>query len=113
MSMSKTAGATCCPVANDMPVMAVLMKPVAGYRHWPAELTEPCSWYCQRETTGGCQHEPAEALHGTGAGRAAAAGAVGRVISFPAGPAQAGAAIAKTASNAPASDPNARAPRIE
>jgi len=30
MSMSKTNGATCRPVANDVPVMAVLMKPVAG-----------------------------------------------------------------------------------
>jgi hypothetical protein len=30
MSMSKTEGATCCPVANDVPVMPVLMNPVAG-----------------------------------------------------------------------------------
>src|SRR5437868_14095217 len=92
MSMSKTEGATCCPVANDAPVMAVLMNPVAGSMHWPAELTEPCSWYCQRETTGGCQQEPADVLHGTGAGRAAAACAPGRGMSCVAGPAHAGAA---------------------
>src|SRR5215469_8090151 len=40
--------------------------------HWPEELTEPCSWYCQVATSGGCQQEPTEVLHGTGAGRAAA-----------------------------------------
>jgi hypothetical protein len=45
--------------------------------HWPDALTEPCSWYCQRETTGGCQHKPADVLHGTGAGRAAASGSIG------------------------------------
>src|SRR5215475_13099646 len=112
MSMSKTAGATCCPVANEVPVMAVLMKPVAGYRHWPAGLTEPCSWYCQRETSGGRQHEPAEVLHGTGAGSAAAAGVADRVISW-AGPAQAGAAAtAKVTATVPTSNPSARAPRI-
>src|SRR5215475_5013052 len=112
MSMSKTAGATCCPVANEVPVMAVLMKPVAGYRHWPAGLTEPCSWYCQRETSGGCQHEPAEVLHGTGAGSATAAGVADRVMSW-AGPAHAGAAAtAEVTSTAPMSNPSARAPRI-
>src|SRR6266480_6016427 len=112
MSMSKTEGATCCPVANDAPVMAVLMNPVEGYRHWPAELTEPCSWYCQRETTGGCQHEPAEVLHGTGAGRAAAAGAADRVMNC-VDPAQAGAAaMATVITTAPASDPITRALRM-
>jgi hypothetical protein len=45
--------------------------------HCPDALTEPCSWYCQRETTGGCQHKPADVLHGTGAGRAAASGSIG------------------------------------
>ena len=40
--------------------------------HWPEELTDPCSWYCQVATSGGCQHEPAAVLHGRGAGRAAA-----------------------------------------
>lgn len=91
--------------------MAVLMNPVAGYRHWPAALTEPCSWYCQRETTGGCQHEPAEVLHGTGADKATAVGAAGRVISCM-GPAQAGAAaMADVTSTVPISNPSARAPR--
>jgi len=28
--MSNTVGATCLPVANDVPVIAVLMKPVLG-----------------------------------------------------------------------------------
>src|SRR5262245_16065911 len=112
MSMSNTVGATRCPVANDVPVMAVLMNPVDGYRHWPAALTEPCSWYCQRETIGGCQHEPAKVSHGTGAGSAAAAGVADRVISW-AGPAQAGAAAtAEVTSTVPMSNPSARAPRI-
>ena len=75
--------------------------------HWPAELTEPCSWYCQRETTGGCQHEPADVLHGTGAGRRAAAGAADPVMSC-AGPAQAGAAaMAGMTSMVPISNPSA------
>jgi hypothetical protein len=30
MSMSNTVGATCFPVANDVPVIAVLMNPVLG-----------------------------------------------------------------------------------
>ena len=60
--------------------------------HLPAELTEPCSWYCQRDTTGGRQHEPADVLHCTGAGRAAAA-ASDRGMSC-ADPAQAGATAA-------------------
>src|SRR5215472_4926075 len=81
--------------------------------HWPAELTEPCSWYCQRETTGGCQQEPADVLHGTGAGRAATVGAAAGDISWRAGAAQAGAAAtADRTITAPASEPNARAPRI-
>src|SRR5262245_26671192 len=80
--------------------------------HWPAELTEPCSWYCQRETTGGCQQGPADVLHGAGAGRAAAAGAALGMNSR-AGPAQAdSAATADNTSTAPASEPNARTPRI-
>src|SRR5215469_6157128 len=78
--------------------------------HWPAEFTEPCSWYCQRETTGGCQHEPAAVLHGDGAGKAAAAV---RTPGFGAVPARAGAATkAETTSTAPASEPKTRAPRI-
>src|SRR5215469_812770 len=81
--------------------------------HWPAELTEPRSWYCQRETTGGCQQEPADVLHGTGAGRAATVGAAAGDISWRAGAAQAGAAAtADRTITAPASEPNARAPRI-
>src|SRR5262245_359355 len=43
--------------------------------HRPAESTEPCNWYCHRVTTGGRQHEPAEVLHGTDAGSAAATSA--------------------------------------
>src|SRR5215469_1005553 len=81
--------------------------------HWPAELTEPCSWYCQRETTGGCQQEPADVLQATGAGRVAAAGAAARGMSCGPGQAQAGvAATADRTSTAPASEPNARAPCI-
>src|SRR5215472_13329858 len=78
--------------------------------HWPAEFTEPCSWYCHRETTGGCQQEPADVLHGEGAGRAAAAACT---MGFEGDPAQAGAATkAETATTAPASELNTRAPRI-
>src|SRR6266436_102330 len=81
--------------------------------HWPDELTEPCSWYCQRERTGGCQQEPPDALHGTGAGRAATAAAAARGMSCGAGPAQTGAAATvDRTSTAPASEPNTRAPRI-
>src|SRR5215475_3983842 len=80
--------------------------------HWPAELTEPCSWYCHRETTGACQQGPADVLHGTGAGRTAAAGAA-PCMGPRADPAQAGpAATADRTSAAPASEPNTRAPRI-
>src|SRR5215472_12521261 len=80
--------------------------------HWPAALTEPCSWYCHRETTGACQQGPADVLHGTGAGRTAAAGAAPGMGSR-ADPAQAGsAATANKTSTAPASEPNTRAPRI-
>src|SRR5215831_8196814 len=80
--------------------------------HWPAGLTEPCSLYCQRETTGGRQQEPADALHGTGAGRAAAAVVADRVMSC-AGAAQAGAAaMADVVRIVPASSTSARAPRI-
>jgi hypothetical protein len=80
--------------------------------HWPTALTEPCSWYCQREATGGRQHEPAEVLHDTGAGRAAAAGAADRAMNC-VDPAQAGAAAkANVMTTAPASDPSARAPRM-
>src|SRR5262249_55610612 len=81
--------------------------------HWPAELTEPCSWYCHRETTGGCQQEPADVLHGTGAGRTAAVAAAARGMSTVTGAAQAGAAAtADRTSTAPATEPSARAPRI-
>jgi hypothetical protein len=80
--------------------------------HWPAELTEPCSWYCQRETTGGRQHEPADVLHGAGAGRAAAVATAGRIMSC-VDPAQAGAAaMADMMSVVPVSNPSARAPRM-
>src|SRR5215813_11704353 len=79
--------------------------------HWPAELTEPCSWYCHRETTGGCQHEPADVLHGTGVGKAAAAAAADRIDdcadTAPAG----AAATADTTSMIPATDPRVRACR--
>src|SRR5215469_11584941 len=110
MSISNTDGATCCPVANEAPVTAVLMNPVAGYMHWPAEFTEPCSWYCQRETTGGRQQDPADALHCDGAGRAAAAA---RSIGFEGVAAEAGvAATPDRISTAAASEPNARAPSI-
>src|SRR5215813_1223843 len=79
--------------------------------HWPAELTEPCSWYCHRETTGGCQHEPADVLHGTGAGSAAAAIVADR-IEGRADPAHAGAATtADTTSMIPVTDPRVRACR--
>src|SRR5262249_5046689 len=74
--------------------MAVLMNPVFASMHWPELFTEPCSWYCQRAATGGCQHDPAEVLHGTGAGNAAAACTDGR---DPAGAAQAAAGSASTA----------------
>src|SRR5215469_7229293 len=80
--------------------------------HWPAELIEPCSWYCHRDTTGGVQHEPADVLHATGAGSAAEAGAAASGLTCKAGPAQAGAATAERRTTAPASEPNARAPRI-
>ncbi len=80
--------------------------------HWPDELIEPCSWYCQRETTGGSQQEPADVLHGTGAGRAAAAnpadGVTGRVEVAQAG----AAAAADRISMAPASVPIVRLPRM-
>src|SRR5262252_986768 len=114
MSMSNTVGATCRPVANDVPVIAVLMNPVPGEMHWPEELTEPCNWYCQVATSGGRQHEFAEVLHGTGPGRAAAA-ARACAWAWPdaaAGPAQAGPAVNSTAASVPMTHSVARPPRI-
>src|SRR5262249_30855195 len=111
MSMSKTDGATCWPVANDVPVIAVLMNPVLASMHWPEAFTEPCSWYCQREVTGGCQHEPADMLQGTGAGNAAAACVADGA---PAGPAHAAAAgmIISRPMAAPSIRPSMRTFRI-
>src|SRR6516225_6215783 len=85
MSMSNTVGATCCPVANDVPVTVALMNPVPG-----------------------------EVLHGTGPGRAAAA-ARARAWAWPdavAGPAQAGPAVNSIAASVPMIHPVARPPRI-
>src|SRR6516164_6543998 len=82
--------------------------------HWPEELTEPCNWYCQVATNGGCQHEPAAVLHGTGPGRAAAA-AQARGWAWPdavAGPAQAGPAVSSTTASVPMTHPVARPPCI-
>src|SRR6516165_3668956 len=78
--------------------------------HWPEELTDPCSWYCQVATSGGCQHEPAAVLHGTGAGRAAAAaGALAWAsLDAAAGPAEAGPAASSTAASVPVTHPVAR-----
>src|SRR5215472_12561998 len=78
--------------------------------HCPAALSEPCSWYCQVATSGGCQHEPAVVLQGTGAGSAAAAGLAWRVAGVPAQPGAAGKSARMIM--APASDPSVRAPRI-
>src|SRR5215472_4232921 len=78
--------------------------------HCPAAFSEPCSWYCHVATTGGCQHEPAVVLQGTGAGRAAAAGLGWRVAADPAHPGTAGKSTRMI--TAPASDPSVRAPRI-
>ncbi len=80
--------------------------------HWPDELTDPCSWYCQRALTGGCQHEPADELHGTGAGRAAVTADADRVAdvavaALAADPENAGAtAITDRTSRVLASIPN-------
>src|SRR5215470_163823 len=67
--------------------------------HWPAELREPWSWYCHRETSAGCQHEPAAVLHGTGAGSAAVATAGAWLAAWRTG---AGRAHAGAAAKAPA-----------
>src|SRR5262245_12767145 len=66
--MSNTVGATVRPLSNDVPVTPMLMKPCFLCRHPPWPSGDPCSWYCHRAWTSGCQHGPAEALHGTGAG---------------------------------------------
>src|SRR3954466_11636664 len=73
MSMSKTVGATVRPVANDVPVTPMLMKPVLRCRQPPFGFGEPCSWYCQRALTAGFQQFPTELLHGIGVGRVTAA----------------------------------------
>src|SRR5215475_2720156 len=76
--------------------------------HRPAESTEPCNWYCHRDATGGRQHEPAEVLHGTDAGSAAATGAAdpfaGMADTAPAGV----TAMVTVKSIPPASDPKMR-----
>src|SRR5215472_3567488 len=67
--MSKTVGATMAPVANDVPVMPVLMPPVDGYRHAvPPAFRAACNWYCQRAP---CGNLNAPAGSGTGAGHPA------------------------------------------
>ena len=62
-------------------------------------------------TSGGCQQEPAEVLHGTGVGRAAAAaGALAwDWLDAAAGTAEAGPAVNSTAANVPMTHPVARA----
>src|SRR5215472_17257893 len=82
--------------------------------HWPDELTEPCSWYCQVATSGGCQHEPAAVLHGTGAGRAAAAAwaLAWAAADAAACPAEAGPAVNSTAASVPMTHPVMRPPCI-
>src|SRR5436305_2026927 len=72
-SMSNTTGATVRPVATDVPVRRVLMKPVLAYRHPPAGLGEPRSWYCHLLLRGKTRHEPTRVLQGTGAGQPARA----------------------------------------
>src|SRR5215831_634932 len=78
--------------------------------HCPAAFSEPCSWYCQVATSGGCQHEPAAVLQGTGAGSAAAAALAWRVGADPAHAGTAGKSTRMIV--APAIDPNVRAHRI-
>src|SRR5262252_4674800 len=82
--------------------------------HWPEELTEPCSWYCQVATSGGCQHDPAEVLHGTGAGSATAAAGTRAwpALDAAAGPAEAVPAINSAAPSVPMTHPVARPPCI-
>src|SRR5262245_13334690 len=69
MSISKTVGATVMPVAKDVPVTPMLMKPVLLWRHPPFGLGDPWSWYCQRALTDGRQQVPTELSQGIGAGR--------------------------------------------
>src|SRR5262249_30840033 len=57
------------PVANEVPVMPVLMPPVGVYRQAvPLAFRAACSWYCQR-APGGNLNAPAGS--GTGAGHPA------------------------------------------
>src|SRR5580693_3959212 len=83
--------------------------------HWPDELTEPCNWYCQVATSGGCQQEPATVLHGTGAGRTAGAAARNPAETWPDGAAdraQAGPPGNSTATSVAITHPHTRALRI-
>src|SRR5436190_23518809 len=77
MSMSKTVGATIVPVAKDVPVTPMLMKPVLLWRQPPLGLGDPWSWYCHRALTLGRQQLPTELLQGTGAGKVVVARATG------------------------------------
>src|SRR5207247_8517211 len=85
MSMSKTVGATVLPVANDVPVTPMLMKPVLLWRQPPLGLGDPWSWYCHRALTLGRQQLPTELLQGTGAGRDVVRGATGASAAVAAG----------------------------
>src|SRR5438034_11677436 len=77
MSMSKTVGATILPVAKDVPVTPMLMKPVLLWRQPPLGLGDPWGWYCHRALTLGRQQLPTELLQGTGAGKDVVARAMG------------------------------------
>src|SRR5436190_21442425 len=77
MSMSKTVGATIVPVAKDVPVTPMLMKPVLLWRQPPLGLGDPWSWYCHRALTLGRQQLPTELLQGSGAGTVVVARATG------------------------------------
>src|SRR5438445_5500882 len=83
MSMSKTVGATVRPLAKDVPVTPTLMNPCFLWRHPPWPSGDPCNWYCHRAWTSGCQHGPADALQGTGAGSAPGAGAFAEALAAP------------------------------
>src|SRR5438552_12910520 len=66
--MSNTTGATPVAPVNAVPVIFTLMPP--GFwlvSHVPEEVRVPCSWYCQRLFSPGCQHGPAPVLQATGA----------------------------------------------